>query len=357
MQVLNAMQFLSSKDYPALLQQRRFQPPEGWDWGFRTVDGVKIRYGQPRTRKNYDAVVAIVGGLGDFGEQYYEFANDLDAKNLKPIIIDLPGQGGSSRYLPDDPMKRHSDGFDKLLAQIHVVMDEIVLSSAIDAEDNHKRLPIILVAHSMGGHIALRYLAEYNKSTRGTDIFSCAILSAPMMGMQAVNAFPRVIAKSILALLSLRPKDYVPGGSAWYDGYRERPGFRGIFSSDPERYALQSAYYSHPDYAFLATGSPTNKWLLDAVKSCAILNNPEYLKKITTPVLIAVAGSDKLVDNRNILQAAKYMPRAEILTIDGAQHEIIMEKDCFRGCFIERFFTFIEDNVLNSPDKGKTYIK
>lgn len=345
-------------DLATLLLQKRFRPPEGWDWSFRTIDkDTKIRYGQVRSRKVYDAVALIIGGLGDFGEQYYELINQLEERNIKAMAIDLPGQGGSSRYLPNEPMKRHSKGFDLILSQLHSLIDETVLSAAIDAEDNHKRLPCILVAHSMGGHIALRYLAEHNKSTRGTNIFSAAILSAPMLGIRAVNQFAPILRHTLLRLLSLRPTAYVPGGSHWYDGYRERIGFKGIFSSDPERFEVQRAYYTDPDHQFLVTGSPTNKWLLDAYLSCKKIDSTGYLEKVDIPVLIGLAGSDKLVDNAAILKNVKRLKRGELMEIPDSQHEIFMEADQFRGPFIERFFTFVEENVLNGSDKGKTYIQ
>ncbi len=340
-----------------VLAQPRFHPPKDWDWGFRTIDGIKIRYGQPRSRKIYDAVVTIIGGLGDFGEQYFEIANELDARNIKPIIIDLPGQGGSGRYLPDEPMKRHSAGFDKALADIHSVIDEVVLSAAIDMEDNHKRLPIILLAHSMGGHIALRYLAEYNKSSRGVPIFSCAALTAPMIGIRAVDSFPKPIGMAFVRMLALRPTHYVPGGCGWYDGYRERPGLKGIFSSDPDRYELQRAYFTHPDYKYLATGSPTCKWLLDASLSCKKIQEKGYLEQIDTPLLMAVAGNDMLVSNLARKDAISRLKKCEYLEISGSHHEILMEADIFRKQFVERFFTFIEENVLNKPDKGKSFIR
>lgn len=345
-------------DLATILLQKRFRPPDNWDWSYRTIDAtMKVRYGQVRSRKAYDAVAVIIGGLGDFGEQYYELVNQLDERNIKAIIIDMPGQGGSSRYIPDQPMKRHSKGFDLILSQIHTVIDEIALSAAIDMEDNHKRLPCILVAHSMGGHIALRYLSEYNKSTRGTNIFSAAVLSAPMLGIQAVNQFAPLLRHTLLKLLALRPTSFVPGGSHWYDGYRERIGFKGIFSSDPERYEIQRAYFTDPDHQFLVTGSPTNKWLLDAYLSCKKIAGAGYLEKIEIPVLIGVAGSDRLVDNSSILSGAKRLKHCELMEIPDSQHEILMESDQFRGPFIDRFFTFVEENVLNSSDKGKTYIQ
>jgi lysophospholipase len=343
------------KDF-SLLSQRRFQAPENWDWGYRAFEDIKIRYGLSRSRKNYKAVAVIIGGLGDFGEQYFELANELESQNIKPIIIDPPGQGGSSRYLPKMPMRRHSLGFDIALSQLHTVIDEIVLSAAVDIDDNHKRLPIFLIAHSMGGHLSLRYLAEYNLSSRGTKIFSAALLSAPMLGIQAVNRFPAALRYPLLRTLALNPTAYVPGGCDWYDGYRERLGFKGIFSSDPERYEIQRCYFTHPDYQFLVTGSPTTKWLLDAYTSCKKIETLGYLEKIETPILIGVAGQDKLVDNKSIHNAGNRLKASKIIDIPNCQHEILMEANTYREPFLHAFFTFIKDNVLNKDDNSKSYI-
>lgn len=343
-------------DLKSLQKELRFNSPEKWDWSFRTFGDIKIRYGQARTRHAYDAVAVVIGGLGDFGEQYYELAHELHAQNIKTIIIDMPGQGGSSRYLPQEPMKRHSQGFDIILSQLHQIIDEVALSAAIDMEDNHKRLPCFLVAHSMGGHIALRYLAEYNKSTRGTNIFCAAIMTAPMLGIQAVNRVSPLFRHLVLKLLSFIPTRFVPGGSHWYDGYREGFGKRGIFSSDPVRYEVQRAYFTDPDHQFLAVGSPTNQWLLDAYTSCKKIEAHGYLEKIQIPVLIGLATEDRLVDNQAIVDNAKRLPKGELMEILGAQHEIFMESDKYRTPFIERFFTFVRENVLNGSDKGKTHI-
>ena len=344
-------------DLKTLQKELRFNSPEGWDWSFRTFGTMKIRYGQIRSRHPYDAVAVIIGGLGDFGEQYFELTHELTAQNIKTIIIDMPGQGGSSRYIPTEPMKRHSEGFDITLTQLHELIDEVVLSAAIDIDDNHKRLPCILIAHSMGGHIALRYLAEYNKSSRGTNIFNAAIMTAPMLGIQAVNRVSRFLRYPILKLLSFVPTRFVPGGSHWFDGYRERHRLNGIFSSDPTRYEVQRAYFNDPDHQFLVIGSPTNQWLFDAYQSCKKIEKAGYLEKITIPVLIGLATEDRLVDNQAITRNAKRLVKGEVIEILGAQHEIFMESDKYRTPFVERFFTFITENVLNGPNKGKTFIQ
>ncbi len=338
-----------------ILSQDRFQPPPHWDWSFRELSGIKIRYGLPRSRKKYHAVALILGGLGDFGEQYFELANDLEQRDIKPVIIDLPGQGGSGRYLKN-PHKRHSAGFDLLLKDLHTLIDEIVLSTAIDPENNHLRLPIILLAHSMGGHIALRYLAEYNKNTKGQDIFSAVAITAPMLKIKTIEKLTGLISTPALALLKLFPTAYVPGGCNWTEHYRDRPGLQGIFSSDEQRASVQKAFFTHPEYAHLTIGSPTNKWLSDAVKSCKKIEKKGYLETIQTPTLIALAEQDQLVSNIAIRSAASRIKSCELLEIEGAQHEILMEQDKYRSAFIDRFFTFIENNVLNKPENGKTFI-
>lgn len=342
-------------DTHPILSQPRFQPPQNWDWSFRTLNGIKIRYGQPRSRKNYDAVVLILGGLGDFGEQYFEFCNDLESRNIKPIIIDLPGQGGSGRYL-DNPHKRHSAGFNELLKDIHILVDEIVLSAAIDADNNHKRLPIILFGHSMGGHLALRYLAEYNKTTRGQQIICAAATTAPMIKIKAFEKYPNFLTQTLANILALRPTAYIPQGTDWFEGFRDRSCLPNFYTHDPERGLLQKSFFMHPQYAHLAIGSPTNKWLSDAVRSCLLLEKRGYLEKIDVPVLIALAGNDLLVSNSAKRKAAARIKNCELQEIDGARHEILMEKDEYRSAFLDRFFTFLENNVFNKNDKGKSFI-
>ncbi|HPQ51040.1 MAG: alpha/beta fold hydrolase [Alphaproteobacteria bacterium] len=339
-----------------LLSQPRFQPLENWDWNYRELSGIKIRYGLPRSRKTYKAVAVILGGLGDFGEQYFEFSQDLDKQNIKPVIIDLPGQGGSDRYLKNSH-KRHSAGFDALLKDLGILIDEIAHSTAIDIENNHLRLPVILIAHSMGAHLALRYLAEYNKTSRGQTIISAAALSAPMIKIKAIEKIPSLIGFGILKLLALAPTSYVPGGCNWTETYRDRAALKGIFTQDQDRAALQKAFFTHPEYRHLTIGSPTNKWLNDAVKSCKKLEKRTYLEQIDTPVLIGLAGDDQLVSNLAIREAAAHIKDCELLEIEGSQHEILMEQDQYRSVFLDRFFTFIENNVFNKTNNGKYYIQ
>jgi lysophospholipase len=345
-------------DLPAssLLNQPRFQAPEKWDWGTSTLNGVKTRFGQPRTKQNFEAVAVLFGGLRDAGEQYFELAHELIARNIRPFFIDLPGQGGSTHFLAN-PHKRHSQGFEQDLKCLHKIIDENVLSSAVCSENNHKRLPIILLAHSMGGHLALRYLHDYNKTSREQTIFSAAALFAPLLGVKVVENWPDFLIRFAAEFLTLvNGEGYVPCGTNWFEGYKETESVKGLFSSDPERVKLQDAWFSHPEHKHLATGSPTNRWLRDALVSCATINTSSYFSKISTPVLLFLAGADGIVSNAAIRRAAQWLPHAKILEIPAAQHEILMEADEYRQMALDHFFTFLTENVLNGPEKGMTYI-
>ena len=340
----------------SLLNQPRFQAPEKWDWSISILNGVKTRFGQPRTKQNFEAVAVLFGGLRDSGEQYFELAHELIGRNIKPFFIDLPGQGGSTHFLPNSH-KRHSQGFEQDLKCLHKIIDENVLSSAVWSEDNHKRLPIVLLAHSMGGNLALRYLHDYNKTSRGKTIFAAGVLFAPLLGIKVVENWPAGLIRVAAEFLNLvKGEGYAPGGTDWFEGYKEAPMVKGYFSSDPERLKLQDALFLAPNNAHLITGSPTNRWLRDALASCAILKAPAYLSEVSTPLLVFLAGQEQIVSNAAIRRAVKALPHAKSLEISGAQHEILMEDDKYRKIALDHFFTFLTENVLNGPEKGMTYI-
>lgn len=114
-------------------------------------------------------------------------------------------------------------------------------------------------------------------------------MTAPMVAIRAVENVPAFIRPFIAAYLRLIKTRYVFFGSDWFDGYRIGPNKDIIYSTDPERNQLQSAYYLNPEYQHLVVGSPTNKWLLDAIASCEQLKKNSYLEKIDIPVLAALA--------------------------------------------------------------------
>ncbi|MFN3826025.1 MAG: alpha/beta fold hydrolase [Micavibrio sp.] len=328
-----------SSQTPAL--ESRFQMPAGWRWHtFTNPQGRKIRFGTvaPESRIP-DAVVIVAPGLSEFGEKYFELAHDLLKRNLSMWVIDWQGQGLSDRHLKKNPHKRHTTSFEDDVADFHFFIMEYVKHSAVHPDVG--RIPLVLLGHSMGGSIGLRYLYRH------PDMFACAAFTSPMLGIRDIRIIPRPLRGLLTGLLAeVAGNSYVFGGSDWNAQSRNNPGHN-IFSSDPARDSVHNSWcLQNPA---LQVGSPTFRWLHEAEKSCAYLRQPQILENIKTPVLIALATQDKLIDNQAARKAARLLPNAHLIEIEGARHEILMESDAMRNHFLQAF----EDLLTRTQVRGQ----
>ena len=315
---------------PANLEPR-FLQPEGWQWGHFSRNDRKIRFGfaQPKDVPP-KAIIVCLPGLSEFAEKYYEVAHDCLNQGFAFTVIDWMGQGKSGRYIEDAPHKRHSTGFDDDIADLeywieHSVMQEIGGS-----------IPLVMLAHSMGGNIGLRDLARH------PEHFSCAAFSAPMFGIHDLPRMPLVLNATLTKILStFNAKGYVFGGHDWRAEMRPDI-FPNLFSSDKTRADIHNAW-SIAD-SELQVGSVTFGWLYEAVKSCRRIQNLEF-NALKTPCLIASAAHEKIVNNTSIKAVAKRLPACEHVIYDDAYHELLMEQNTIRGDFLQRFFQLIKENT------------
>lgn len=303
--------------------ESRFLKPDNWQWGeFLRVDSHgherRLRYGYVMPEGGApDCVIVALPGLGEFGEKYFEFANECIAQNRGFFVIDWVGQGLSSRYL-DNPHKRHSAGFVEDIKDFHLWITDHI-------KPHTKAAPLVMLAHSMGGNIGLHYLAQYS------DAFSCAAFCAPMWGIKAIELMPESWAESITRhMAKFAPEFYVPGGMDWSELHRPKPGFD-IFSHDPVRGALYNQWCLYDPR--LQIGAVTNTWLHEAIQSCQDLFVPEVYEAVKTPFFVGVAGKDALVSNKAIRKLAAHIPCGEVVEIPDARHEVLMERDDLRQIF------------------------
>lgn len=309
----------------------RFLAPAGWRTDTFTNPGTghKIHYGfvSPETPK---AIVVCLGGLSEFSEKYFEVAHDMLDRGYAFWFLDWHYQGRSGR-LPDYPMRRHSDGFATDISDLHKLISDYIKPSG--------STPLVMLGHSMGGNIGLRYLAQY------PDTFKAAAFTAPLLGIYNFKAPLKLLAIGIRFMLPLVGKNYVFKGRDWHEAMRAGDG-KGIFSSDAQRDALHK-YWSEEEKD-LQVGSVTFKWVIEALKSCAVLLNPKTAATIKTPVLIATAGEDKIVNNALTYLFAHRLPQGRYMTIDGAEHEILMEDDIYRNAFFEAFDKLMEEAKIHT---------
>lgn len=313
---------------PPNLEPRFLQPP-GWQWGYLTNEGRKLRYGHVSPESPRAAVLCLQG-LSEFTEKYFETARDCLSQNLAFYALDWMGQGKSDRYFKGS-QKRHSLGYERDLSDLHVFMTGHVSRS---------NLPLALLAHSMGGHIGLRYM-HLNPGA-----FRCAAFSAPLMGFKAFKLIPHSLALFTTTLANAALCDaYAPGFSDWREEIRSIPAIN-FYSSDPARSAVHNAW-SLADPA-LQVGGITYGWLHETQKSIISLWRKGVVESIHVPCLIGMAGRDRFVSNTALRGAAKLTPHIRLLEFPSSLHEIIMEKDEIRKPFLESFFSLVSETLPRS---------
>lgn len=325
----------------------RFLPPKGWRTHsfVNEKTGHKIHYGSvfPQRDEPPLAVIVCLGGLSEFSEKYYEMAHDMLDRGYAFWFIDWQYQGRSGR-LDKFPQRRHSDGFDKDVSDLYKLVADYIKPSSVHPDRG--RIPMIMLAHSMGANIGLQFLAEY------PQYFDGAALSAPFLGIHGFSWPLRLLATIIAPLLPVLGQSYVFAGTDWKEEARSSNG-SDKFSHDGVRDALHN-YWSkeHPE---LQVGSVTFGWVIKALKSCAKITTPAFAQKIKIPVLVGIAGQDRIVDNEPARTFTQWLSKGRLVEIEGAHHEIFMEKDEYRTMFFDAFDKMIKENNIATLDNLKPF--
>lgn len=320
--------------------EKRFLPPDGWQWGsFENNRGKTIRYGFVMP-ENPSGIVVGLQGLSEYGEKYFEVANDLLKRNLGFFMMDWQGQGLSDRYL-DNPHKRHADDFENDVEDFSQFVNQHVKPNIPD------NTPLIMLGHSMGANIGMRYLAEQKND------FSCAAFTAPMLRISLIKNIPNWF---LLIMNKIAEDSYATlKGGDWTPDRRNTPS-GDIFSDDPVRKLVHNAWKIHDPR--LQIGDVTFGWVYHAGRSCDRLNEKDTLRNINIPCLAALSGNEKLVDNLAAKEVFNKMANASFIDLPGSKHEILMERDSIRNRFFKAFDDLLAKTGItrqpprNGPDPG-----
>lgn len=295
-------------------------PENGWIKHIETADGARLRtafFPADNPRGN----VVLLSGRTEFIEKYFEVIRDLRRRGLNVATMDWRGQGLSSRALANSE-KGHIDDFSTYVRDLKQLIDDI-------AEPNFTAGPRLLMTHSMGGMPALMMLAE------GGRRFDRAVLCAPLTRL-AMPGYMILVARGLskafyrlgggeLAVMGVKEGSHEFDGNALTSDENRHKRFRALQLAAPEA----------------CLTAPTYGWLRAAFKAVDDIHQPGRLSGVKTPVLIISAERDDLVDSNDHRALADAYDKIDCITVEGALHEIMMERDELRAQYWAHFDRFV----------------
>ena len=318
---------------------RRAIPAAARETTWAAPDGHPIRRldwatpgGQPR------GALLFLPGRGDYYEKYLETLAHWAARGWQVTALDWRGQGGSGR-LGLDAATGHIEDFTLWLADLAAFWRKWVGDGGHDETAG----PRIVVAHSMGGHLALRATAE------GLIDPAALVLAAPMLGL--VGRVPGAAMHQVARMMA-----------AWGDARRpawkwnEEPGGKlawraRMLTHDADRYADELWWRAH--HPELAMGPGSWRWVERAYASMRGLERPGVLERVAIPVILIASTGDRLVSFAAIERAARRLIRAELVRFGPeAAHEVLREADPVRDKALRRIDDFL-DRVVPAPGEAK----
>lgn len=275
-----------------------------------------------------DAVgwLVLLHGRGEFIEKYAEVILELHARGYSVATMDWRGQGLSSRPLADAPLKGHIDSFDTFFSDLDALWDETLRG--------HLGLtgPLPVLAHSMGGHISLRYAALRPQNVARVAV-TAPMLDLPTMGM------PKAVARSLVKVLrALRgPEPYFIGQGPSLP--QDIQFAVNTVTKDKARFMTDIGWLKRcPE---LAIGGPSLGWVAAAIQSIEQTERPGFAKALSQPVLLVSAAGDRVVPPAAHGVFAERLPACTYVSIAGSEHEVLRERDEIRTQFWAAFDSFM----------------
>lgn len=270
-------------------------------------------------------MVVIFPGRTEVIEKYGRVVSDLVRAGYGAAVIDWRGQGLSDR-LQARPLL--GDVTDFALYQQDVAAYLDALNAFAPAA------PRFVLAHSMGGCIALRALID------GFD--ACAVsFSAPMWGLPLTTATRRAVVAMTTALrmarLDLRE---IPGAGIEFRLW-DNPFDTNELTADRETYAwMQNQVQVHPE---LRLGAPSLRWLVAALAETLVLT-PRAAPNL--PAYCGLGTREMIVSAPAIELRMTAWPGGKLELFEGGLHELLMERPIVRARFLDATLALFEANQL-----------
>ncbi|TWF51924.1 alpha/beta fold hydrolase [Neorhizobium alkalisoli] len=295
--------------------------PEDFTTGYFTGHrGTKIRYAVFRSKTvPAKGTIVLLQGRNEFIEKYFETIRELNAMGLWVATYDLRGQGGSAR-LKKNPKKGHVRQFSDYEKDLEIFLEQVVLPDT--------RLPFFLIAHSTGALIAL------SAAPRLSNRISRMALLAPYVGFHGQEMPERLVRPLVTALRWTGLGGLQLGGDK-----RMIPFERNGLTGDRARFERNIGLYR--DLTDLTVSAPTATWVHTTLKAASRVSAQAHLTRITIPTLILAPVLDGVVPYRLQEDLSRNFRAAQLITVTGARHELLQEKDIYRAQAMAAIETFM----------------
>ena len=288
--------------------------PEAVDavW-LRADDGIRVRAALwPGGDKG---TVFLFPGRSEYLEKYGRTAQAIQERGYTSLAIDWRGQGMADRLLRD-PGIGHVKKF------LDYQRDAAAFLAFAEARELPK--PWFLLGHSMGGCIGLRTLL-------GEHPFRAAGFSAPMWGVRIAPKMTAIahILPILATRLGLGGKRTPTTGRPSY--MLEAPFEGNLLTTDPDMWAYIVAQARAEERFRL--GGPSLTWLAEAMSETrALVRAP----RPDLPTYAAVGTLEKIVVADTVETVMATWTRGDFDWIEGAEHELLMERPEIRGAFLDK---------------------
>ena len=289
-------------------------PAESAAWWVHAADGVRLRLCAWAQSEAARGTVLLFPGRTEYLEKYGRTASDLAARGYATMAIDWRGQGLSDRLL-DDRRIGH-------VARFTDYQLDVAAMVAAAREQGLPR-PWFLLAHSMGGCIGLRAVMDRD------DVAACAF-TGPMWGI-AMSPVTRALGGALAAASATLGIGHRLAPSAKAETYVKAEPFEGnMLTTDPDMYAyMQAQCLQYPE---LSLGGPSLHWVHEALsetRKLARRPSPDL------PCATFVGSNERIVDLDRIADRMKAWPRGTLEWIEGAEHEVLMERPEIRAALTD----------------------
>ncbi|MGB5964890.1 MAG: alpha/beta fold hydrolase [Sulfurimonadaceae bacterium] len=293
---------------------------QGIDGYFSGEHNISIHYMLFPIKDEKGAIV-VSNGRTESIIKYKEFIYDLNQNGYSVYLIDHRGQGFSGRMAKDRQMG-HVDEFNNYVLDLYRFVKTKVKP--------RKPKYLYLLGHSMGGAIAARYLEVFDGG------FNAAILNSPMFQPNLYTPNTSGLLCKLIAFDS-DITAYAPGEKA-YDA-KKIVFDDNLLTHSKSRFEIVNQEMQK--YPKAKIGGPSVGWIQNACKgSAAAVKNAS---KITMPLLILRGSEDKIVNPKAVNDFCSMMgDDCHGYEIEGAWHELLIEKDLYRSEAISAILTFLD---------------